>query len=565
MLSFFANLKLATKLAIPALILLSLAGGIFMVAKVGISDLDSEIDAVTNVTTVRLVNALELSCAVSEATISEKNALASSDPSEMREYKEAYDKYKEDALKSADQIIELSDTPERRAGNEKLKAEVEEFLTVAGEVLDMSLAGRTEEARQYSLTKERAERKDVTTIIDDRTTKNKKEMEDSVQAMEKIQERVTTQLVVISAIGILLGIAVLFVILKYLVLRPISAIIGAMERVSQGHLDTEIVGAARKDEVGMLAKALQVFKDNALETRRLTAEQEEMKRRAAEEQKEALNRMADNFEQSVGTVINSVASSVVQMHGAAKSLSATAEETNSQASAVAAAATETSSNVQTVASATEELTASISEIGQQVQRAADATAAAVGAVEETTEVINNLSSAAQNIGQVVDMIRGVADQTNLLALNATIEAARAGDAGRGFAVVAGEVKALAGETAKATGEIGDRIGEIQKAIGKAVQSIQSIQTSIDNVNQITATIASAVVQQQTATQEIAGNVQQASQGVGEVTSNIQGVTQASGNVGAAATQMLTSANDLTEQTTTLKSEVGVFLQTVRSA
>jgi methyl-accepting chemotaxis protein len=338
-----------------------------------------------------------------------------------------------------------------------------------------------------------------------------------------------------------------------------------MGLVAAGNLETQIVGAERKDEVGKLAASLQVFKETAIETRRLNADQEALKAKAAADQKAALNRMADEFEQSVGGVVNLVAASATEMQQSAQTLSAAAEETNRQTTAVSAATTQTSANVQIVASAAEELSSSINEISSQVQGSNQATLEAVEQVEKTSGAMNNLHKVAQNVGEVVELIRDIANQTNLLALNATIEAARAGDAGKGFAVVAGEVKTLAAQVSNATNDISGRIKDIQDAANDARSAIDLISKSITNVNQISGVIASAVVEQQAATQEIAGNVQQASSGVDEVSSNMSGVAQASNEVGSASSQMLGASKELSVQAEKLRSEVSNFLATVRAA
>ncbi len=366
------------------------------------------------------------------------------------------------------------------------------------------------------------------------------------------------------ALVTLLGIMLAFTTYRMLSV-PMRRIVESIARIQSGDYTSDVPYQNRADEAGILGRALSALRDNSAAAEDMRRNQEELKRRSAEEQKAALNKMADTFEQTVGGVVNAVARAADEMQAAARSLSVTAEETNSQATAVAAATTETSSNVQTVAAATEELASSISEISRQVSESSQATRNAVDAVERTGAAVNELSEVAGNIGEVIDLIRGVADQTNLLALNATIEAARAGEMGKGFAVVAGEVKVLASQTAQATDEIGQRIDHIRSATENAIRAIRNIEQAIGNVDQIAGFISSAVGQQQVATQEISGNVQQASVSVSEVSQNIVGVTEASGNVGAASSQMLDSATMLSEQARTLKTEVQQFIHSVRAA
>jgi methyl-accepting chemotaxis protein len=366
------------------------------------------------------------------------------------------------------------------------------------------------------------------------------------------------------AVGLAVALFSLWVVLRRMV-APMTAMTAAMMRLAGGDKTVEIAGAARRDEIGDMAKAVRVFKENMVEADRLRAEQEATKARAAAEQKAALARMADAFEASVGGIVGTVASASTEMQGSAQSLSATAGEASRQATTVSAAATQATSNVQTVATAAEELASSVSEIGRQVAQSTQIATRAVEEARRTDATVQGLAQAAQKIGDVVKLIQDIASQTNLLALNATIEAARAGDAGKGFAVVASEVKALANQTAKATDEIAQQITAVQGATGEAVGAIQSIGSTIEQIHEIASSIASAVEEQGAATQEIANNVNQAAAGTNEVSTNIAGVTQASTEVGSAATQMLASAGELSEQSERLKREVATFLATVRAA
>jgi methyl-accepting chemotaxis protein len=394
--------------------------------------------------------------------------------------------------------------------------------------------------------------------------------------------------------------------------RPMAAMTGAMGRLANKDWSTEVPALDRVDEIGQMAKAVQVFKDGGIENERLQKEAEETRirqaaqdeeqrrlkeeaakaeerrereaeeaqRKAAEAQKAAEERakaeaerqrkaemqaLADGFEATVKAVVETVSSSASEMQSSSTSMSATAEETSRQATAVAAASEEASANVQTVASASEELSSTIQEITRQVAESTRMTRSAVDQAKATGETVDGLAQAASKIGDVVKLITDIASQTNLLALNATIEAARAGEAGKGFAVVASEVKSLANQTAKATDEIAQQIQSVQTATGEAVQAIQGIGKTIEQVSEIATTIASAMEQQGAATKEISRNVQQAAAGTQEVSKNIVSVTQASGEVGSAATQMNGAASELARQAETLSSEVDRFIQKVRAA
>ncbi len=347
--------------------------------------------------------------------------------------------------------------------------------------------------------------------------------------------------------------------------NPIVRITRAMGTLSAGDTRVEVPGVGRRDEIGQMASAVQVFKQSMIETDRLRGEQKEAAARAEGDKKAALGKMADRFEASVQRVVQNVSSSAVEMQTNAQSMSSTAEQTTRQSAAVAAAAEEASSNVQTVASATEELSASITEISRQVAQSAKIAAQAVDEAGRADAQVKGLNDAAQKIGDVVRLINDIASQTNLLALNATIEAARAGDSGKGFAVVAAEVKTLATQTARATEDIAAQVGAIQSATGDAVAAIAGITGTIGEVSRIATTIASAVEEQGAATQEIARNVQQTSRGTTEVSTNIAGVTKAAEETGEASSVVLIASGNLARQAETLRDEVGQFLSSVRAA
>lgn len=370
--------------------------------------------------------------------------------------------------------------------------------------------------------------------------------------------------IAISAIALGLGLIFSYVIAKGIT-APIGGMTGAMTKLADGALDTEVPSLSNKDEIGAMAKAVQVFKDNAIRVKALEEEQKAAEARAAEEKRAAMNALADGFEAKVGGVVTDVSTQASRMQESATQMTATAEETSRQATAVAAASEQASTNVQTVAAATEELSSSISEISRQVTESARMSSKAVDDVGRTSQTVEALANAAQKIGNVVQLISEIASQTNLLALNATIEAARAGEAGKGFAVVASEVKSLASQTARATDEISSQINEIQTATGQSVEAMRSIGETISSMNSIASTIASAVEEQGAATQEIARNVQQAAAGTSEVSSNISGVTRAAEDTGTAASMVQKAAADLGSQAKDLRAAVEQFLSQVRSA
>ncbi|HLN25742.1 MAG TPA: cache domain-containing protein [Patescibacteria group bacterium] len=345
---------------------------------------------------------------------------------------------------------------------------------------------------------------------------------------------------------------------------PIIALTAMMRALAGGDFTTQVPDTTRKDEVGAMARAVQVFKTNGEEARRLAAVQDQ-EQQAKDRRAKALEALVHNFEEKVAQLVQSLAGAAVKMQDTAQSVSQGASESSVQATTVAAAAEQATGNVQTVAAAAEQLSSSINEIARQVEESADISTAASEETVRTNAMVQGLASAADRIGEVVKLINDIAAQTNLLALNATIEAARAGEAGKGFAVVANEVKHLASQTAKATEEIGGQIASVQEETRRTVEAIKGIATVIDQVRRIAGGIATAVEQQGAATQEIARNVQQAAQGTREVSHKIGGITRnATAAVGGCG-EVLTVARSLASDSETLRVEVTRFLAGVRSA
>ncbi|MDO8666423.1 MAG: methyl-accepting chemotaxis protein, partial [Gemmatimonadales bacterium] len=336
--------------------------------------------------------------------------------------------------------------------------------------------------------------------------------------------------------------------------RPLQRMTIAMKELARGKLDVEVPGIGRRDEVGEMAGAVEIFKSNATARQGMEAEQKEAEAHAVARRKADMHKLADDFESAVGEIIETVSSSSTELEASAGTLTASAERAQELTIMVAAASEEASTNVQSVASATEEMASSVNEISRQVQDSARMAGAAVGQARTTTDRVSELSKAASRIGDVVELINTIAGQTNLLALNATIEAARAGEAGRGFAVVASEVKALAEQTAKATGEIGQQITGIQAATQDSVNAIKEISGTIERLSEISSAIAAAVEEQGAATQEISRNVQQAAHGTQQVSTHITDVQRGASETGSASSQVLSAAQSLSGDSNRLKLE-----------
>jgi methyl-accepting chemotaxis protein len=384
--------------------------------------------------------------------------------------------------------------------------------------------------------------------------------------MDRLNEKVSGTLKAQIVAGTVVVIALVSTLLLWLsskVTRPVKVMTDTMTRLTEGNVEVEVLGRRRRDELGGMARAVQIFKDNAIDKIRLEQEQSDAQQRAETEKRETIMTMADRFERSVKEVVDGVSSSATEMQATAQQMSSTAEETSRQSASVASASEQVTANVETVAATAEELSASISEIGRQVLQSAKIAQNAVDETETTNETVRGLAEAAAKIGEVVDLINDIAGQTNLLALNATIEAARAGEAGKGFAVVAPEVKNLANQTAKATEEIATQIGSVQEETTSAVDAIEKIRGIIGEVNDIATTISSAVEEQGASTQEIARSVQQAAQGTQDVNANIENVRKAAGETGSTAGQVLAASQEMARQAEGLRGEVDRFLQEVR--
>ena len=370
---------------------------------------------------------------------------------------------------------------------------------------------------------------------------------------------------ILGTIAILAAAALLALLIGRGMSRPLTAITAVMNRLSSGDTDVKIPGGERKDELGTMAGAVDVFRRNMIEARTLREAQEAAKQQAELEKKALQRQMADRFEADVKSVVGAVARATEDMQRMASAITASVNGTSAQAAAAAAASEEASASVNTVASATEELASSVAEIGRQVTHSSDVADAAVAKAGKTTEMVGSLASASEKIGDVLRLISAIASQTNLLALNATIEAARAGEAGRGFAVVASEVKALASQTAKATEEIAGQVTAIQSATGDCVIAIGGISDTIREISGIATTIAAAVEEQGSATREIARSVQQVAADTSEVAVNVAGASNAAEQSRALADTVLSASGELGQHASRLFESVDTFLAGLRDA
>jgi hemerythrin-like metal-binding protein len=365
----------------------------------------------------------------------------------------------------------------------------------------------------------------------------------------------------IISITLAIAIVVFAYILIHSVVAPLKLLRMSIERLEQGHTETMIAGRHKSDELGEMARAIQSFKEsiirNNMESAKLGIEQSIRERTNVRRQD-----LTELFKGNVASVLESVASTAVQLEANAQSMSLANNTSRSQSATVASAATQATANVETVAAAAEELSSSIQEISRQVAHSTDISNSATHTANEAQQTIEGLASGASKIGEVVSMITNIAEQTNLLALNATIEAARAGEAGKGFAVVASEVKNLANQTAKATEDITIQITNIQIETQKAVQAIAGVTKTIIEMNEVTNSISHSVDQQGAATQEISTNVNEAATGTRDVSNNIEGVALSVEETSRLSDEVLNSAKVVSENTNNLRQQIDHFLKGV---
>jgi methyl-accepting chemotaxis protein len=559
----FKDLRVLTKIAIPAAIMVAVSIGIVGYAWQALQALAVSTAGIVDVQAARQATVLQMALALADATLDLKNVLIDTNGGEKLRDKDRYAADVAAALTDADKLVALADTAERRAAIEAVRRAIAEFQKVGADVIKLSIADDFSASAELLAGDGEQRRAALKGMVDAMSMRSAGAMDEAKAAAAALRTRSVLTLFAGAGIGLLVAVGQLAWIAIVQVSRPLAAMTDLTDRLARGDIEVQVTGAERRDEVGILARSLKVFRDNATEARRVAAAKE-AERSVREERARRRAEIRHEFESRVDELVAALATGAQELEATAQTMSASADQANRQSAAVAAGSAQASSNVQTVSGATEELARSIREIGDRVGQSSAIAGKAVDEARRTDATMRELAASAGKIGQVLQLIQDIASQTNLLALNATIEAARAGDAGRGFAVVASEVKSLANQTAKATEEIAGQITQIQGTTEDAVSAIERIGATIEKINEIAAGIAAAVEQQAAATADIARNVQQAAQGTEEVSHNIADVQQTTTGTGQSARHVLVGAAALAKRAQQLSTEIGSFIGRVNA-
>ena len=454
--------------------------------------------------------------------------------------------------------------PERQGELDAATAKVEDFIKYRSELVRLAREVSFTEARSYGDNDaNRANRKALNDLIVDLADRNNAEVAAARSAMEVYFKQQRLILIALLAVGLPCALLLTFWVSVKLIVAPIRTMTSTMGGLAGGNLDLEIAGVDQANEIGDMARAVEIFRSGLIEARKFS-EAEKEAQKIKELRIARMDEMISAFDTGIEDVLLAINNSSVELEQTAASLSAMAEESSRAASSVAATSEEATTNVEAVASSSRRMTESLQEVIREIGVSKNATDNAAIEARETASIATGLIVATMKIDDVVTMFQDIASQSNLLALNATIEAARAGDAGKGFAVVANEVKNLATQTASSTEQIAEQVGSVQRVSAQVVEAIGKICETIQRVSDMSHSVASHVAAQGSVTEEISLNIGEAAQGTKEVTVNISNVSQGASETGQSAHQLLDAAKDIARQSTLLRGQVEGFLKDIKA-
>ena len=590
------NVRIQSRLFFGFGVVLSLIILLTILGNNDVGQIDNKLTVINDLNTVKQRYAINFRGSVHDRAIAVRDLVILEDPSELQKSRQEIQDLTEMYLESAEGMRRIFANPDNVDGNERrilasIQEIEEETLPQIDAIIQSLDAGDRETAFQTLVTQARPNftiwLARINQFIDLEEAKNNALTTETRQIAANFQ----SQMILFTAIALVAS--VLVAAWAVIGVRPLKSLSDVVLQLANGNLDVNVADTSARDEIGMISGAVRVFRDNAIEAKRLEAEasEREAKERAAENERQAkalqeeerkraqedaerqasearraeMLALADNFEASVMGLVEDLSSAAHEMETAARQMTNALEATVGDANRVETSSSDASDNARQVADSANELARSVRAVSQQTLQSASVAKAAVGQTQAAGADIAQLSDAARSIGDVVNLITDIAEQTNLPALNATIEAARAGDAGKGFAVVASEVKNLANQTAGATQQIGEQVSDMQEATNKAVDAVDRIQSQIAEIGNNAEEIAAAVEEQDASTGSIASNIARVSDGTEEVTQTIRGVSGSARDSGENARTVLMSAQSLKDKSTTLRASVREFMETVRSA